>query len=161
MKKIIFLLFCCAILFSGCKNRNGNQIDSKSSENTKHSFALHPKIMDVIKEFRSQDQTDRIYAVYFTDTNDGFSMLKQDTIVYVSFLHPHPFVKNVTYKGILIIDSLTVAIFDRNNSGVNFYDSTKLSHISLTQLKSLPEDEINSAAALGVDRDSLIRWIAP
>lgn len=26
------------------------------------------------------------YAVYFTDTNDGFTMLKQDTIIYVAFL---------------------------------------------------------------------------
>ena len=79
------------------------------------------------------NHTDRIYAVYFTDTNDGFTMLKQDTLIYLSFLEETPLI-DANYKGILDIDSLSVAIFDKNSCGNNFYDSTKLSTIPLSNL---------------------------
>lgn len=72
-----------------------------------------------------------------------------------------PFAKNVNYKGLLTIDSLDIAIFDRHNSEINFYDTAKLVHIPLNVLKKIPKGEVNWIAALGVERDSLIRWIAP
>ena len=70
-------------------------------------------------------------------------------------LHP------TIYKGILDIDSLSVAIFDKNSCGNNFYDSTKLSTIPLSNLKKIPEHEIKPVAAWGVQADSIIRWVAP
>ena len=106
------------------------------------------------------NHTDRIYAVYFTDTNDGFTMLKQDTLIYLSFLEETPLI-DANYKGILDIDSLSVAIFDKNSCGNNFYDSTKLSTIPLSNLKKIPEHEIKPVAAWGVQADSIIRWVAP
>ena len=162
MKKIIILLSSCiVILLLGCGQKNVIQAERETLQSVKDSFVLHPKIIDVIKEFQSDIHTDGIYAVYFTDKNDGFAMLKQDTIVYVSFLRNTPLVKNINYKGLLTIDSLFVAIFDNNSSGINFYDTTKLFHIPLNRLKKIPECELNAVVALGVERDSLIRWIAP
>lgn len=157
-KLIILLSFCIIISSCGCKRaiRSENEVQQVSN----NLVVLHPKIIDAIKEFQSNAPTDRIYAVYFTDTNNGFTMLKQDTIIYLSFLEEHPLI-NVNYKGILNVDSLSVAIFDKNSCGNNFYDSTKLSPVSLSDLKKTPKHEIKPVAAWGVQADSIIRWVAP
>lgn len=98
--------------------------------------------MAAINEFRLSAHADRIYAVYFTDTNDGFTMLKQDTLIYLSFLKETPLI-NANYKGILNVDSLSVAIFDKNSFGNNFYDSTKLSLVPLSDLQKSPNTKLN------------------
>ena len=121
---------------------------------------MHPTIMAAIKEFGLSNYTDRIFAVYFTDTNDGFTMLKQDTLIYLSFLEEEPLI-DANYKGILDVDSLSVAIFDKNSCGNNFYDSTKLSLVPLSDLNKIPEHEIKPVVAWGVRADSIIRWVAP
>ena len=159
MKKIV-LLFTVLVLFAGCKHRKAIRVEDETPQNSEESFVLHPTIMAAIKEFGLSNHTDRIYAVYFTDTNDGFTMLKQDTLIYLSFLEETPLI-DANYKGILDIDSLSVAIFDKNSCGNNFYDSTKLSTIPLSNLKKIPEHEIKPVAAWGVQADSVIRWVAP
>lgn len=63
---------------------------NKAQEIAKQNFVLHPEIMNVIKEFQSDGSSDRTYAVYFTDTNDGFAMLKQDTIIIYSIFEKSP-----------------------------------------------------------------------
>ena len=115
MKKIV-LLFTVLVLFAGCKHRKAIRVEDETPQNSEESFVLHPTIMAAIKEFGLSNHTDRIYAVYFTDTNDGFTMLKQDTLIYLSFLEETPLI-DANYKGILDIDSLSVAIFDKNSCG--------------------------------------------
>lgn len=159
MRKIIFLL-TMLVLFAGCKHRKAIRVEDEPSQNSEESFVLHPTIMAAIKEFGLSNHTDRIYAVYFTDTNDGFTMLKQDTLIYLSFWEEAPLI-NTNYKGILDVDSLLIAIFDKNSCGENYYDSTKLSPVPLSDLKKIPEHEIKPVAAWGVKNDSLIRWVAP
>lgn len=75
MKKIV-LLFTVLVLFAGCKHRKAIRVEDETPQNSEESFVLHPTIMAAIKEFGLSNHTDRIYAVYFTDTNDGFTMLK-------------------------------------------------------------------------------------
>lgn len=159
MKKIIYLL-TMLVLFAGCKHRKAIRVEDEPPQNSEESFALHPTIMDAIKELELSTPSDRIYAVYFTDTNDGFTMLKQDTLIYLSVLEESPLI-DANYKGILNVDSLSVAIFDKNSCGNNFYDSTKLSTVPLSDLKKIPEHEIKPVAAWGVQADSIIRWVAP
>lgn len=159
MRKIIYL-FVLLILFAACKHRKVVQVEDESPQVGEKSYVLHPTLMAAIKEFRVSANTDRIYAVYFTDTNDGFTMLKQDTLIYLSFLEETPLI-DANYKGVLNVDSLSVAIFDKNSCGDEFYDSTKLSPIALSALQKMPEHEIKPVAAWGVQADSLIRWVAP
>lgn len=159
MRKIIYL-FVLLILFAACKHRKIVQVEEESTRVGEEFFVLHPTLMAAIKEFRLSTGTDRIYAVYFTDTNDGFTMLKQDTLIYLSFLEETPLIK-ANYKGILNMDSLSVAIFDKNSCGNNFYNSTKLSHVPLNDLQKIPEHEIKPVAVWGVQNDSLIRWVSP
>ena len=83
-KDCYFIVVLHRILSLGCRNTTHSQ--NKTQQITKQSFILHPEIMNVIKELQSDVSSDRTYAVYFTDTNDGFTMLKQDTIIYVAFL---------------------------------------------------------------------------
>lgn len=71
MKKIV-LLFTVLVLFAGCKHRKAIRVEDETPQNSEESFVLHPTIMAAIKEFGLSNHTDRIYAVYFTDTNDGF-----------------------------------------------------------------------------------------
>lgn len=148
------------VLFTACKHRRVIQVEEKKTQISEESLVLHPTIMAAINEFRLSAHADRIYAVYFTDTNDGFTRLKQDTLIYLSFLEETPLI-NANYKGILNVDSLSVAIFDKNSCGNNFYDSTKLSLVPLSDLQKLPEHEIKPVACWGVQADSIIRWIAP
>ena len=159
MKKIIFLL-TILVLFAACKHRKAIRVEEKPLQNSEDSFALHPTIMAAIKELELSTPADRIYAVYFTDTNDGFTMLKQDTIIYLSYLEETPLI-NANYKGILNVDSLSIAIFDKNSCGNSFYDSTKLYPVPLSDLQKIPEPEIIPVAAWGVQSDSIIRWVAP
>ena len=97
MKKIV-LLFTVLVLFAGCKHRKAIRVEDETPQNSEESFVLHPTIMAAIKEFGLSNHTDRIYAVYFTDTNDGFTMLKQDTLIYLSFLEETPLI-DANYKG--------------------------------------------------------------
>ncbi len=122
---------------------------------------MKSQIIDVIKEFEASEQKNRPYAVYFTDTNEDFSVLTRDTNVYVSFLKMNPLIKNVNYKGVLSIDSLTIAIFDKNGVGAKYYDSTKLTYISLEHLHRVSEEEGRYFGVLEVMNDSLIRWEGP
>lgn len=78
------------VLFAGCKHRKAIRAEGETPQNSEESFVLHPTIMATIKEFGLSNHTNRIYAVYFTDTNDGFTMLKQDTLIYLSFWKKHP-----------------------------------------------------------------------
>lgn len=159
MRKIIYL-FVLLILFAACKHRKIVQVEEESTRVGEEFFVLHPTLMAAIKEFRVNAHPDRIYAVYFTDANDGFTMLKQDTLIYLSFLEEMPLIE-ANYKGILNMDSLSVAIFDKSSCGNNFYDSIKLSPVPLNDLQKIPENEIKPVAAWGVQIDSLIRWVAP
>lgn len=159
MRKIIYL-FVLLILLVACKHRKVVRVEDKSPQVSEKSFVLHPTLMAAIKEFRVSADTDRIYAVYFTDTNAGFTMLKQDTLIYLSFLEETPLI-DANYKGVLNVDSLSVAIFDKNSCGDNFYDTTKLSPVLLNDLQKIPEHEIKPVSAWGVQNDSLIRWVAP
>lgn len=159
MKKIIFL-FTILFLFAACKHRKAIRVEEELPHKSKETFILHPTIMAAIKELGSSNHANRIYAVYFTDTNDGFTMLKQDTIIYLSYLEESPLI-DVKYKGILKVDSLSVAIFDKNSCGNNFYNSTKLHSVPLSDLQKIPEHEIIPVAAWGVRADSMIRWVAP
>lgn len=159
MRKIIYLSVLL-ILLAACKHRKIVQVEDKSPQIGEKTFLLHPTLMAAIKEFRVSADTDKIYAVYFTDTNDGFTMLKQDTLIYLSFWEETPLI-DANYKGVLNVDSLSVAIFDKNSCGNDFYDTTKLSPIALSGLQKISEHEIKPVAAWGVQNDSLIRWIAP
>ena len=159
MKKIIYL-FTILILFAACKHRKAIQVEEEPPHYSEETFVLHPTIMTAIKELGLSYRADRNYAVYFTDTNDGFTMLKQDTIIYLSYLEETPLI-NAKYKGLLKMDSLSVAIFDKNSCGNNFYDTTKLYSVPLSDLQKIPEHEIIPIAAWGVQADSMIRWVAP
>lgn len=159
MRKIIYLLVLL-ILLAACKHRKFVKVEDEFQQVSEKSFILHPTLMAEIRKFRVYAHIDRIYAVYFTDTNDGFTMLKQDTLIYLSFLEETPLIK-ANYKGVLNMDSLSVAIFDKNSCGNNFYNSTKLSHVPLNDLQKIPEHEIKPVAVWGVQNDSLIRWVAP
>lgn len=64
-------------------------------------------------------------------------------------------------SGIIFHFAGSHALFDKNSCGNNFYDSTKLSTIPLSNLKKIPEHEIKPVAAWGVQADSIIRWVAP
>lgn len=156
---MIYLLVLL-ILLAACKHRKVVKVEDEFQQVSEKSFVLHPTLMAAIKEFRLSTGTDRIYAVYFTDTNDGFTMLKQDPLIYLSFLEERPLIK-ANYKGVLNVDSLSVAIFDKTSCGDNFYDTTKLSPVPLNDLQKIPENEIRPVAAWGVQNDSLIRWVAP
>lgn len=174
MKRIICIAAFLSLLFVSCRHSGCNQsviADEDSLQNVQQaSFILHPDICDAIKEISSNYEaaigTIPIFEVYFTDKQDSTyfygGRMEQDTVVYLSSFREqsNPFnADEAIYRGLLSIDSLPVAIYERNRCGANLYDSTKLVYIPLHNLKKLPQYSI--IARWGVQGDSLIPDILP
>ena len=113
----------------------------------------------VIPYWNYHDQRD----YYNEDGLIEFFIMEQDTVVYLSAFSEQPDdwfnADEAIYRGLLSIDSLPVAIYERNRCGANLYDSTKLVYVPLHNLKKLPKYSI--IARWGVQGDSLILDILP
>lgn len=109
-----------------------------------------------------------IFEIYFTDKQDTTyfygGRMEQDTVVYLSSFREqsNPFnAGEAIYRGLLSIDSLPVAIYERKRCGANLYDSSKLVYVPLHNLKKLPKHTVIMIDRWGVQGDSLIPDILP
>lgn len=153
---ILLVIPCSSCIQTTCRQERVNGEISKSQR----IQAINNQLFSIIKEFEVLEKNSKIYAIYFTAENEGITMLKQDTVAYVTFLQDKPFIKDILYRGILTVDSLPIAIFSNGDVGAQFYNSERLIYIPLDFLIKEPM-KINYFAAFGIENDSLIRWIAP
>lgn len=157
MKRICIAAFL-SLLFVACRHNGCNQsviADEDSLQNVQQaSFILHPDICEAIKEISSNYVayigTMPIFEIYFTDKQDSTyfygDRMEQDTVVYLSSFREqsNPFnADEAIYRGLLSIDSLPVAIYERNRCGANLYDSSKLVYVPLHNLKNFPNIQLS------------------
>lgn len=177
MRRIICIAVFLSLLFVSCRHNGCNQsviADEDTLQNVQQaSFILHPDICEAIKEISSNYVayigTMPIFEIYFTDKQDTVfwygGRKEQDTVVYLSAFREQPDdwfnAGEAIYRGLLSIDSLPVAIYERNRCGANLYDSSKLVYVPLHNLKKLPKHTVIMIYRWGVQGDSLIPDILP
>lgn len=159
MRRIICIAVFLSLLFVSCRHNGCNQsviADEDSLQNVQQaSFILHPDICEIIKEctsiYESHIGTIPIFEVYFTDKQDTVfwygGRTEQDTVVYLSAFSEQTDgwfnTDEAIYRGLLSIDSLPVAIYERNRCGANLYDSSKLVYVPLHNLKNFPNIQLS------------------
>ncbi|GEM_PF-3170650 len=165
---VFFFFFFCGGLFGGCGVLRHQAVTG----------TLEDAIEIAVDNFltcRLRDNSDWFEVVPYMDDDgtyyineDGlieFFIMEQDTVVYLSAFSEQPDdwfnADEAIYRGLLSIDSLPVAIYERNRCGANLYDSTKLVYVPLHNLKKLPKHTVIMIDRWGVQGDSLIPDILP
>ena len=158
MKRICIAAFL-SLLLVACRHNGYNQsviAEQDSLQNVQQaSFILHPDICEAIKEISSYYESHigsiPIFEVYFTDKQDTVfwygGRKELDTVVYLSAFSEQTDgwfnTDEAIYRGLLSIDSLPVAIYERNRCGANLYDSSKLVYVPLHNLKNFPNIQLS------------------
>ena len=123
--KALFYLSVVLFMLSGCGSRGETAEESVSEERPVRQL-LHAKIMEKIDYYRKGDNDNLPLEVFFTDSVAYPRIYRSTKAVFVSHFDKKSFFPEKYYKGILMVDSTVVAIFDRNDTGVPFYDTTQL-----------------------------------
>lgn len=153
--KIFIITSLLLTLFSCCK-RNECADTTKGIENI-----INANVLNSVKEFEQEcDLQDKKYPVviYFTDSISNSLFFKNDdTIMIISFYDVRTNFPAQHYKGILKVDSIPIIIYDKDNIGMCYYDSTKLTQetVNATNL------ELIMMSAFIIKQDGLHRWHPP
>lgn len=153
--KIFIITSLLLALFSCCrKNKCTNT--TKGTEDI-----VNVSVLKAIKEFKQEcDWQNKEYpiSIYFTDSISNSSFLKtNDTIMIISFYDVRTDFPRQYYKGILNVDSLPIVIYDKDNIGMHYYDSTMLTQekVNATNI------DLIIMSAFIIRQDGLHRWHPP
>lgn len=135
MRKYIFILM--GIMISCQSNRSLKTIDSVNavlidSLITRELMLLVSASNVVGYNVPIREQC---YTLEFTAKCHKPEIFFSDTVAFLTYYSCDKDYSGLNYKGILVVDSINVAVFDSDNIGVKFYDTTKLINTSITEFK--------------------------
>lgn len=157
---IALLLFLCSCNM----NNNTKELKQESlfdSLTTKIQF-LDTQIRQGIEELKKEypDLHRNVIAAYFTGSESFSEVIRADSMIVISYYDTKADLPHEYYKGYFDMDSTSVLIFDRDNIGLQFYNS---SFLNTSQSISFNKSSLDVLIMLAyiIKNDSLFRWIAP
>ncbi len=157
---IVFLL-----LLASCNvNNNTKELKQESlfdSITTKNQI-LDNQIRLGIEELKKEypDLHRNVIAVYFTGSESFSEVIRADSLIVISYYDTKADLPQECYKGYFEMDSTSVLIFDRDNIGLRFYNSSVLNTSQTISFNKSSLDVLIIIAFI-IKNDSLFRWIAP
>jgi uncharacterized phage-like protein YoqJ len=163
--KVNNLIIALLLLLSSCNvNNNTGKLKQEflfDSITTKNQI-LDTQIKLGIEELKKDypDLHRHVIAVYFTDSESFSEVIKADSLVVLSYYDSKADLPQECYKGYFEMDSTSILIFDRDNIGLRFYDSSVL---NTSQTINFNKSSLNVMIIIAyiIKNDSLIQWIAP
>lgn len=145
-------------------NNNTKELKQESlfdSLTTKNQF-LDTQIRQGIEELKKEypDLHRKVIAVCFTGSDSFSEVIRADSMIVISFYDTKADLPQECYKGYFEMDSTSVLIFDRDNIGLRFYDSSVLNTSQNISFNKTSLDVLIMIAYI-IKNDSLLRWIAP
>lgn len=163
MTKIHLILMLIFPLFLSCGNRNTsvNKNNEKNIQEEENICLLDNSILNTVKELRIEnpDLTEFYVAISFTD-NINSEVIEADSAIFISFYDEKSNFDVNDYKGILSIENETVLIFDRNNVGLNYYNTSKLKDFPLEEIIKTELDLV-VIDVFKIKNGNLIQWVGP
>lgn len=162
MRHFILFIVITSLLFS-CKGKRRSDPAPVSEEIVKTISLIDPQIKNAIYDFAGSVKrpefnfNESCMVVQFIDDYGARDIYFSDTVAIVSYNICGPRFNMDDYKGIITVDTLNVAIFDRNNIGRSYYNSDSLKNIAFDSYKCIPSNII-SEALFYVKNDSLKYW---
>lgn len=154
----ICCFFALLLFMSNCGNQN-RQIEQTKIGRRIDIPIIHPLISESIDELINIGEAQSPMAVFFTDSLGYHEIIRTDSGVFVSSYDIKSDYSPEYYRGVIELnDTLAVAIFDRNNVGLSFYDRSQIATTSLTELKRTDLKPV-IIEVIALKNDSLIRWI--
>ena len=149
----IILLGLLLSFFCGCKD---------GEKNDKDLDIIDINIFKAIEEFEKEceQQEGRQYpiAIYFTDSiPSSLFFNSHDSIMIMSFYDARADFPIQYRKGTLKVDSLPIVIYDKDNIGMDYYDSTKLTQEEVNATNM----ELIMMSVFIMKQDGLHRWHPP
>ncbi|MDL2320625.1 hypothetical protein LJC45_05795, partial [Alistipes sp. OttesenSCG-928-B03] len=101
---------------------------------------FHPLILENIVDFAdyysvvykdSIDIKETCFPLICTNTDMRRDIIGADTVIYITMYRNAWDWDSLGYKGIIQLDSINVAIFDKNNVGVKYYNSFIIEKVPL------------------------------
>lgn len=164
MKKLIYSGIAI-LLFSGCGNRNQPPTETQCEKPVVARQILHPLLLEeVTNKYYSYYQTPQKrnlpLEIFFSDSVQSPELFGSDSSIFVSYFDQRSDSPEKYYKGILMVDSMVLVVFDRNNVGQIFYDTNKLVSMPFEFIKKAlrKQDEIRYASVIVIKGDSLYHW---
>lgn len=138
---LVFLIF---IISCNNDNKKDEKQTNHESQDVVNSFILNDDISREFKKYVNEMNFDDsvIYAIEFF-IEDNYNIPNTfDTFVDISFNYCDRNLEG--YKGVSFINNNVVAIFDKNDIGINFYNKKYIYYIPYTKLKCKNEKYIIS-----------------
>ena len=166
MKKIGIILLPLIII--SCGNRVRNDISAESMENIlavkdildlKLKNAVVKLIEDTSKGYGidSSSLSESCLVIQFTDSCGKPGIFFSDSLVTISYYVCGMEYPMSEYKGILTIDNYNIAIFDKNDVGLKYYNADSLATIPIDRFKCYSMS-LESALAFYMKGDTLRYW---
>jgi len=148
MKKSLLII---VLVIVSCRNAPKSKIETNSNKDTTKIEILHPILAQgVIELVQTKDHlkysdiplNESFVVIDFLKYGEKGNINFSDTLIFITY---NTFLRSdSSYKGILNMEGVNIAIFDQANFGDKYYDCNHIKKIPLENFKYYPMENIYS-----------------